>query len=108
MPPPSTRRISWLVWLLCFVILTASLDRISDPPATKQAGVEVNAFMLNHATDAVSPQSCFGGYHGQLVQFEACWFGAGEVSASGHPDRGASLVHHAADPSPPDLIFLPA
>ncbi|HJY09028.1 MAG TPA: hypothetical protein VJ323_22100, partial [Bryobacteraceae bacterium] len=92
----------------CVIILAAALDRVSDPPATKPAGVEVNALTLGHAADAGFPQSCSWICYGPPVQFERCWLGTGEASDAGHPDSCASVVRHAADPSPPSLRLLPA
>src|SRR6476646_306579 len=109
MPLPSTRRIYWLVWLLCLVVFTASLDRIADPPATKPAGVEANVSILSHGINGVAPQPCLWACYGaSIFQSEHCWFGTGEMPESSHPDSSASIVHHATDPSPPGLRLLPS
>jgi hypothetical protein len=36
-PNGVTRRVLALIWLLCAALVAASLDRIPDPPATKDA-----------------------------------------------------------------------
>lgn len=108
MPVSSTRRISLLVWLLCVIILSASLDRIADPPATKPVSPEVNAVTFNHAAGPVSPHSWSWARLGADVPFECCWLGACETTKSGYPNSCASIVRHAADPSPPNFNSVSA
>jgi hypothetical protein len=68
----------------------------------------MNAFILSHANNAASPQPFSWASYGPPNQLERCWFGTSEMPELGHPENCASIVHYAADPSPPVLRFLAA
>jgi hypothetical protein len=87
-------------WLLCITLVAASLDRVPDPPATKegdshsqffgaieqvQPSVQLNQDYISSLSDAPSAQS---------------WLAFAVVSDVRYSIQ-CPLVRQAADPSPP-------
>jgi hypothetical protein len=97
---------TWAAWLLCFVIVCASLDRIADPPAVNSHTVDTKALCLSH--NAESPS---------IYQHQA-WtahLSAVLLEISSYPYKNTSefrqcgthelLVRQAADTSPPGSLL---
>ena len=95
-------RAAWCgVWLLCALVLAASLDGIPDPPAEKSSAISVRASNLGGQL-----QACAGGeLRSQLAvpgpRVVARWIALKHVYEARLPITEVALVRQAADPSPP-------
>src|SRR5690348_6739468 len=90
-----------LALLLAILILSASLDRVADPPAVNFHGTDTKALCLSHAIESAPGESVRRDRTLSTVYFEPCYFGLSDASEI--EDRGsrATVMRQAADPSPP-------
>jgi hypothetical protein len=93
-----------LAWLLCIVILSASLDRVADPPAVKFHGTDTKALCLSHAVESVPGQSFRRNGTLGTVHFEPYYFGLNDASESDDRGNRATVMRQATDTSPPRHI----
>ena len=63
----ASRRWGPIAWLLCVLILSASLDRVADPPAVNPHGSDLKALCILHAVETAADRIWIGG-SGSFVQ----------------------------------------
>ena len=73
MPSTSVKSVRIAAWLLILTLLSASIDRIADPPAVNPHASQCFAFSLNHSLEAASAQSCQSAGWLQTNQSEPGW-----------------------------------
>ena len=89
----------WFVTcLLCVSILTASVDPLPDPPAVKTERADVKA---DCSADTQSTPPDLVELASPAVTPLIGWFHWRHVLVTERRDLRISLVHQAADPSPP-------
>jgi hypothetical protein len=102
----ATVRPVWFgAWMLCALLVTASVDNIPDPPAVKSPAVEVGArgFSSQLATSTPEDLKCHSFRSGP--QFAARWVTLRRVLEPRIPADRIALVRQAADPSPPKFLL---
>jgi hypothetical protein len=89
------------VWLLCALLVAASLDGFPDPPAIKSRTSEVRACGFDNQPQgfAGGELKCYAGLPGPRVA--TLWSALQHVFAARLPITEVALVRQAADPSPP-------
>ena len=87
--------------LLFLAFLSASLDRIADPPAVNPHGSQALALSLSHPPETVWPHNCdrMGWVLG--IHTESGWIDITPTAKSRNPNRRPTVVRQAGDPSPP-------
>jgi len=101
----SATRSAWCgVWLLCALIIAASIDNIPDPPAVKSGTTDVRA-----AGAMGSLQADAGGELRNLSRvpgprIAARWNALRSIREARLPIAEIALVRQAADPSPPAFV----
>jgi hypothetical protein len=92
--------------LLCAFILTASLDRMPDPPAVKPHGSDAQLSNLNKYCDAYVPQDWrFHTYFSPAVS-AVPWFDPSMDLRTKSRVRLNSLLRQASDTSPPNQLIV--
>jgi len=90
------------VWLLCTLLLCASLDTVPDPPAVRPCQIDIKTIP---ATDLeispISSLSC-SGFAGPRIVVR--WIALRQVLDIKRPVDLIALVQQAADPSPPVFV----
>jgi hypothetical protein len=99
---------SYIIWVLCALLMMASLDAIPDPPAIDQ-----------HAVKVVSPQVCKASSSAVDRRLNCTWncpfsntFQVRWVTLTSSyepnlPSDWIVLTGQAADPSPPTMLKAP-
>jgi hypothetical protein len=92
--------IPWLVGVFCVSIITASVDRLPDPPAIKPHCLSIQA--LSVSTPLHGPTHCTAA----TLSFFSAWlstkrFCSSQISESFVPAYRPALMQDAADASPP-------
>ena len=101
MPSTSVKSVRIAAWLLVLTLLSASIDRIADPPAVNPHASQCFAFSLNHSLEAASAQSCQSAGWLQTNQSEPGWVYFALDARTHNPSRRATVIRQAGDPSPP-------
>jgi len=99
-----SRRWGAIAWLLCMLIVSASLDRIADPPAVNPHGSDTKAACIHHIAESAAGQVWAG--HGlvPLPQFDFTLLGFWQFARPALPGPRFTEMRHAGGPSPPNLL----
>jgi len=90
------RRVLWISWLWCALIVAASLDRVPDPPAVEQRTVQLQS--VDHSFEPLPLVS--QNFASPDPEPEAVW-PAPQAFTEAHLPPVAPLMRQAADSSPP-------
>jgi hypothetical protein len=101
MPKKGMKWIRTAAWLLFLALLSASLDRITDPPALKPHGAQARAFSLDHPLEATPSHNheCSGWVHN--LPAEPRWLSFRLTFENHTVGHLPEVVRQASDPSPP-------
>ena len=102
MRKPGMRLSSCSVWLLCALLLCASLDTLPDPPAVRPCQIDIKTIPVTDLEiSPISPLSCscFAG-----PRIVVRWIALRQVLDIKRPVDLIALVQQAADPSPPVFV----
>jgi hypothetical protein len=99
----ASRRWGPIAWLLCVLILSASLDRVADPPALNPHGSDLKALCSHHTVEPAAHRAWVGSGSGfiPLPRLDASGFAQGQTSGAGLPSVRSTEMRQAGDPSPP-------
>ena len=91
------------VWLLCALIVAASLDGVPDPLAIKSRTSEVRASGFDKQPQGLAggEPKCYAGLSSPRVA--TLWSALKQVFEARLPHTEVALVRQAADPSPPSF-----
>jgi hypothetical protein len=85
--------------ILCLSILSASVDRLPDPPAVKTERLDTKGDSAGHPQSALpSPREESGRNTVCLIEGRLAWR---QILVPGNSDLAIALIRQAADPSPP-------
>jgi hypothetical protein len=101
----ASRRWNLFAWLLCVLIISASLDRVADPPAINPHGPDIKALCFHHTVQSASGYSCVG--HGLLsiAGVAPSWLVEIQSFRTELPGLRPIEVQHASGTSPP--LYFP-
>jgi hypothetical protein len=95
------RKISRLIWILITLLITATVDRLPDPPAAKPAGVQLTIVGPQELPPAFgAPARCLAAPQMQ----EPDHLTVSDTSERLHPTDWIVPLERGTDPSPPLLI----
>jgi hypothetical protein len=106
----ASRRWGPIAWLLCVLILSASLDRVADPPAVNPHGSDLKALCFHHTVEAAVDRAWMGGGVGSVSapQVDPLWLTGRQTSGTGLPGVRSTEMRQAGDPSPPHRSPFPS
>jgi hypothetical protein len=103
----ASRRLGPVAWLLCVLLISASLDQVADPPAVTSHGSEIKSLCSPHLLESAADHVFVGhSFVSLLPQPGPMWLIPAQLSRPEMPNTRATVVRHAADPSPPRLFSL--
>lgn len=99
----ASRRWGPIAWLLCVLILSASLDRVADLPAVNPHGPDLKALCSHHTVEAAADRAWIGSSSGlvPLPRLDSSGLVQRQTSGAGLPSVRSTEMRQAADPSPP-------
>ena len=99
---------SYIIWVLCALLVIASVDAIPDPPAIDQHAVNVVSSQICKApSSAVDRRLNCSWTCPSLHTFQARWVTLTSVYETNLPTDWIALTGLAADPSPPTMLKAP-
>ena len=91
------------IGLLCAFILSASLDKLPDPPALQPGRGDAKAFCLDGHVEGSVDKDCECPRYASIPLPLVHWFDFAQVFETHPPVHHAMLVRQASDSSPPGL-----
>jgi len=90
-------------YLLCLLIVGASLDGLPDPPAVKPQGNLNNLVSQFHSHVPFAAKDHASDCRASAPHFQASVFSFGQIFEGNGPSYDPTFVHQATDTSPPSF-----
>ena len=98
-----TMRSQIAAYLLCLLIVGASLDGLPDPPAVKPQGNLNNLVSQLHSHVPFAAKNHASDCRASAPHFQASVFSFGQIFEGNGPSYDPTFVHQATDTSPPSF-----
>jgi hypothetical protein len=98
-----TMRSQIAAYLLCLLIVGASLDGLPDPPAVKPQGNLNNLVSQFHSHVPFAAKNHASDCRASAPHFQASVFSFGQIFEGNGPSYDPTFVHQATDTSPPSF-----